>query len=196
MSPPALGGADRGQALKLLGAAQLALFMPLVALDRRMVASGGPGIIPFELAGTPERSRRMMESWGKAGRVAARRSLLLDYPYLASYSAFNLLACRAAGDELRQRGTGRLADAAAVVAPLQLVAGAFDAAENTTLLAILGGRDGRLPALARGFARAKFALLGLGWSYEALGLAGRLADEVRRRRRSRPHRAAVRVLGR
>ena len=178
---------DREQALRALGAAQLALLVPLVALDRRMVATGGPGIIPFELAGTPERSRRMMERWGESGRAAARRSLLLDYPYLAAYSAFNLLACRAAGDVLRRHGAAGLAEAAAVVAPLQLAAGAFDAAENTTLLAILGGRDGRLPALARGFARAKFALLGLGWGYEALGLAGRLVKRPRRLARLRSH---------
>ena len=35
------------------------LLVPLAILDRRMQATGGPGIIPFELAGPP-RSKRIL----------------------------------------------------------------------------------------------------------------------------------------
>jgi hypothetical protein len=163
------------RAVWALGAGQFALLVPLVALDRRMVRSGGPGIIAFELAGTPERARTIMDRWGPDGQSAARLSLLLDFPYLVTYSGLQLAACDAASRALRRRGATGLAAAGRVIGPMQLAAGAFDAAENTTLLAILSGRNGRLPALARAFASAKFALLTVGWLYAALGLAGHLA---------------------
>jgi hypothetical protein len=150
------------------------LLAPLVVLDRRMMHTGGAGIIAFELAGTPERSRRIMDRWGPEGRSAARMSLLLDYPYLVTYAGLQLAACGAASDALRSRGADILADAGRFIAPAQLAAGAFDAAENTALLGVLAGRSDRLPAVARAAARAKFALLALGWLYGALGLASRL----------------------
>jgi hypothetical protein len=155
--------------LWILGAGHVLLLAPLVVLDRRMRRTGGPGIIPFELAGTPELSRRIMDKWGPEGRSAARMSLLLDYPYLVTYSGLQLAACSAASDALRRRGATTLADAGRVIAPAQIAAGAFDAAENTALLGVLGGGSDRLPAVARAAARAKFALLMLGCLYAAVG---------------------------
>ncbi len=55
------------------------------------------------------------------------------------------------------------------------LAGGFDAVENTALLAILAGRDGPLPAVARACATAKFSLLTAGWSYLLLALANNAA---------------------
>jgi hypothetical protein len=169
-----LAASDRRRVFRVFGAGQLVLLVPLLALERRMRRTGGPGIIPFELAGSPERSRRILDRWGSDGQAAARLSLVLDYPYLVTYSGLQLAGCGAASDALRRRGARTLAAAGRVIGPAQLAAGAFDAAENTTLLAILAGRNGRLPALARGFASAKFALLAVGWLYLALGLGARL----------------------
>jgi hypothetical protein len=160
--------------LLVLGAGQVVLLVPLLALERRMMRTGGPGIIPFELAGTPARSRRIMDTWGSDGRSAARLSLLLDYPYLVTYSGLQLAACTAASNALRRRGAATLADAGRSIGLMQIAAGAFDAAENTALLGILAGRDGKLPALARAFATAKFGLLAVGWLYGGLGLASHL----------------------
>jgi hypothetical protein len=117
-----------------------------------------------------------MDKWGPEGRTAARMSLLLDYPFLVSYSGLQLAACNAASDALRRRDAKALAGAGPVIGRLQLAAGACDAAENTALLGILSGRMGRLPALARAFASAKFALSTVGWLYGALGLMARLAN--------------------
>jgi hypothetical protein len=139
-----------------------------------MMRTGGPGIIPFELAGSPERSRRIMEKWGAEGQAAARMSLLLDYPYLVTYTGLQVAACDAASQALRRRGAGILADAGRVIGPAQVAAGACDATENTALLGVLAERSDRLPAVARAAARAKFALLALGWLYAGLGLASRL----------------------
>jgi hypothetical protein len=64
-----------------------------------------------------------------------------------------------------------------VVARGQILAAACDVAENTALLAVLEGRRGRLPAIARACAAAKFSLLGAGALYVGLGL--RPGAEVR-----------------
>jgi len=45
-----------------------------------------------------------------------------------------------------------------------------DYVENTTLLLILSGRLGALPALARRAALTKFVLISAGWGYILLGL--------------------------
>jgi len=164
---------SRRRALAGFGGSQLALLVPMLALERKMRRTGGPGIIPFELAGTPTRSRRILERWGADGQSSARLSLLLDYPYLVSYAGLQAAICDAASDALREAGRSRLAAAGRLVAIGQLGAGVFDAVENTALLGVLAGRSGRLPSVARTCACAKFALLGLGWLYAALGFLSR-----------------------
>jgi hypothetical protein len=57
-----------------------------------------------------------------------------------------------------------------------LGAGVCDSVENAALLGVLADPDGRLPAVARGFARAKFALLRVVWLYAGLGLVAHLTD--------------------
>ena len=131
-------------------AATLATAVPMLELERRMKRAGGVGIIPLELAGTPERAQRILERWGDDGLRWARWSLVLDYPFLAAYTSFNVAAHRALG-------SGRAMVAA------QVAAGACDAVENAALLGYVTRRDERLPAVARAFASVKFALLGLGW---------------------------------
>ena len=161
----------RGRAAQLLALANAAVFVPVAVADRRMKATGGPGIIPFELAGTAERSERILSTWGEEGRAAARMSLLLDFPYLVTYTGLGVVGSAAAADALGDAGRDRLAQAGGVMAAAQVAAGAMDAAENTTLLQILRhGTGARRPARARAFARAKFALLYGVWVYGALGL--------------------------
>ena len=133
--------------------------------------SGGPGIIPFEVAGTREGAERIMRRWGPEGRAAARQSLILDYPFLVGYASLQAPTCAAAADAMRRRGWRARAAAGAAVSWGQLAAGGFDALENAALLGVLAGRRRRLPAVARACATAKFALIGLGWAYGLLGLA-------------------------
>ena len=153
---------------------QTALFGPMAGYERRMKAGGGPGIIPFELAGSPEAAERIMEQWGEDGRAAARESLRLDFLFLCAYTGLNVLGCAWARDQLDDRGWSSLADAGAVVVPGQLVAGACDAVENASLLGVLAGRSDRLPAVARAFALGKFAVLLVGWSYAVAGVVARM----------------------
>ncbi len=141
--------------------------VPLVLLDRRMQATGGPGIIPFELSG-PEGSTEILRRWGADGQRAARASLWLDFPYLLAYTTLNVrLTWRARGSgPLRRFGPG--------VAVLQIAAGACDAVENAALLGVVArGGDARLAAVARSAAQAKFAGLIVGWLYGAAALLHR-----------------------
>ncbi len=148
------------RSLVAFGVATVALLVPLAVLDRRMQRAGGPGIIPFEPVGTPERAAAVMGAWGEEGRRAARLSLLLDFPFLVAYSGFNVALARS----LRSSGW-------VVVA---VCAGACDAFENAALLGVLDGRGaGRLPAVARAFALAKFGLLSAGWVHAAARIATR-----------------------
>lgn len=138
--------------------------VPLVLLDRRMQATGGPGIIPFELAG-PQRSAEILRRWGAEGQRAARASLLLDFPYLVAYTT---LGVRLTLRVPRTRSLHRLGPA---VAAIQVAAGACDAIENTALLGVVArGGDPRLASVARTAARAKFAGLSIGGLYAATGL--------------------------
>lgn len=133
-----------------------------------MQRTGGPGIIPFELAG-PERSEPILRRWGIEGRRAATLSLVLDFPFLASYTALNLrLTRRAQAARGHQRQLApRIAEAA------QVIAGTCDAVENSALLVVIA-RDGdeRMARVAQLAAQAKFAALGIGWLYGAAALIG------------------------
>jgi hypothetical protein len=147
--------------LRIAAVASVSLLVPLSLLERRMRASGGPGIIPFELAG-PDRSGEILRAWGPEGRRAARYSLLLDFPYLVAYTTLGVGLTSRAGAALARRGYPALAAMAPLVASAQIAAGACDAVENTALLVVVSrGGDRRFASLARDAARTKFvALLG------------------------------------
>jgi hypothetical protein len=161
---------DRRRALWAIGGVTLMQLGPLLALQHRMKRSGGPGIIPFELAGTREKANRILEAWQDDGRAAARKSLILDYPFPASYSLMHALACSEAAETFNERRASKLAAAGGPIAWAQFLAAGCDYVENAALLFILAGRDGRLPQLARRAALVKFALLATGWSYMLLAI--------------------------
>lgn len=146
-------------------AATAGLAVPLVILDRRMQGTGGPGIIPFELAG-PGRSEEILRVWGEDGRRAARASLLLDFPYLVAYTSLGARLTGRARDAFARAGRGRAASAASTVVAIQIVAGACDALENAALLGVVvRGGDASLASVARAAASVKFAGLVAGWLY-------------------------------
>ena len=161
---------ERRRVVSALAAAVIVQLRFFRALERRMRDTGGPGIIPFELAGTPERARRITDTWGPQGRRAARLSLLLDYAFPPTYASLQALGCTAAADRCAASGRRALAAWGGSLAWSQLAAAGFDYIENTALLLNLAGRDGRLPGLARRAALAKFSLLFAGWGYMLLGI--------------------------
>lgn len=123
----------------------------MLEIERRLRQTGGPGIIPFELAGTADRASEMMGRWGIRGQKLARISLRFDFGYMLTYGAHTALLVNRA----RQRqGHGP--------AVLALVLGAIggDAVEGLSLLKVLDGNQVDLHARrARTAASVKFALL-------------------------------------
>jgi hypothetical protein len=65
---------DRRRVLRILGPGHVAVLVPLVALERRMRRTGGPGIIPFARA----KCALLVVGWlylalGLAAAVTSRR---------------------------------------------------------------------------------------------------------------------------
>lgn len=123
----------------------------MAVLESRMRATGGPGIIPFELAGSAFRAEQIMAQWGRAGERAARVSTWLDFGYMTTYGALAALLIDRAR---RRRGHPRVLTSAAIVA----VAG--DAIEGVSLIKVLDRKHVDTHARrARAAALVKFAAL-------------------------------------
>ena len=122
------------------------------------------GILDLELAGTLVRATHILDVWQSAGLTAsATVNLWVDFAFLVSYSTFLALALLAAARSLRRHDWTRTASAVTVLALGQWLAGALDAVENISLLALVGGaRSESLAALAAAAATVKFTLVGLG----------------------------------
>lgn len=148
---------SRRTALWASGAATVVVFLVLARLDGRMVDTGGPGIIDFELAGSETEAARILGAWGSAGRDAARASLWIDFLFLAAYATFGTLVAVALRDATTRPWLRAVARSAVAAMPL---AAACDVVENVFLLLVLGEHGpSSAPALAEAFARAKFTLV-------------------------------------
>ena len=137
--------------------ATLAYTAVMLVLERGMRKTGGPGIVPFELAGTAARAQEIMTAWGADGRRWALLSMWLDFGYMLTYGKLVGL--------LIERIRSRHGDPIAVqLLPIGAVLG--DAVEGDALLKVLGGVDLESNAsLARRAALTKFALLAVALAY-------------------------------
>ena len=165
----------RKRALIVSAIAMVVLGLILLAIDRDMTDTGGPGIIGLEVAGTQDRAQEILSEWGDDGTDAAKRSLWLDYAYILAYATFGVLAAAATRDLAERRGWRRMGAFGVAVVPFAAAAGAFDAIEDVGLLLVVNGHGGTLaPALAKACASLKFLLLGITIVYLVAGLVLRL----------------------
>jgi hypothetical protein len=160
------------------GVATLALLLAMSPSDQRMMDTGGPGIVPFELSGGQDRADEILSDWGEDGQDAARESLWIDFGFMLAYGTFLTLALLASRDLARERGWSRLAELGAVVVSFGALGAGFDALENICLLLTLGGTGSAFPLLATIFAACKFVLLAFAVSYLLVALAMRLGQRV------------------
>jgi hypothetical protein len=167
----------RGRALVLLAVAVPALLAAMNPAEQRMT-DNGPGMVPFELAGSADRSQEIQAEWGEDGRDAARQQLWIDYGFMLAYGAFLVLAAAAIRDLARSRGWRRLVAVGALAVPAGGIAAGCDAIENACLLLTLGGAGSWAPVIATLFATAKFALLLIALAYILTGLAMRLRGRL------------------
>lgn len=133
----------------------------MLMVERAMRKTGGPGIIPFELAGSAARADDIMTRWGADGQRAARLSLWLDFGYMLTYGTLAVLLVD---------GTRRRRGDPASLRLLVIGAVAGDAVEGISLLKVLNGADvGDNAQRARHASLIKFALLAVSLSYVAAG---------------------------
>jgi hypothetical protein len=162
-------GVKRWQGLIASGAATLLLLLAMSPSDGTMKENGGPGIVPFEVAGSQSRADEIMGEWGAEGRDAARESLWIDFGFLAAYGTFLTLAIAAVRERARRRGLRRLGAVGAFIAGFGAIGAGFDALENTCLLLTLGGAGSAFPFLAATFAYAKFFFTAIAVAYLVVG---------------------------
>jgi hypothetical protein len=166
-----LSAMTRRRGLWLLGIATAVLFLALAIIDRQIQESGGPGIIPFELAGSTDRATEILAEWGQEGKDWAKLSLYLDFLYLIAYGGFFALAVLAVRDATQRRGWERFARHGRWIAVLPLIAAACDAVENVGLLVMVEGyAETPAPMLATAFALGKFVAITITWIYLLGGL--------------------------
>jgi hypothetical protein len=172
---------NRKRLLIVVGVAMTAAAVAEILLDRRVMSTGGPGIIGFEFAATKARAAQILAEWGPKGRDAARASLIVDYAYMVTYGAFFTLAGLAVRDLARTRSWRRLAAAGTILPFFAAAAAGFDAVENLFLLLVLEGEGGgHAPTIATVCSTIKFTLITTAILYVLCGLALR----VRRRPRT------------
>lgn len=141
----------------------------MLVLESRLKQTGGPGIVPFELAGDASSAEDIMASWGRDGQRKARLSLMLDFGYMATYGMF----AAALVDRARRHQGHPPWLPAAMVVPV-----AADAMEGISLLKVLNGEHIAGNAQrARKAALTKFAVLAGGLAY-VIGSMLRDHDQV------------------
>ena len=159
----------RRRVLWIAGAAALLLWVFLVYQDGQIKQSNGPGIVSFEVAGTEDHAKDILEDWGARGRDDAWVSLYVDFAYLIAYSVFLAVGCTIASERLRRRGMRRIADIGPLLGWAMFAAGLFDAIEDVALLRVLDGHTATWPGIALYAAIPKFAIAGIGLAYVVLG---------------------------
>lgn len=146
------------------------LLLAMSPADGRMKDTGGPGIVPFEVAGSQDRADEIMDEWGDKGQDAAREQLWIDFGFLAAYGTFLTLAIAAVRDRARSRGLRRLAAIGGFIAGFGAIGAGFDALENICLLLTLGGAGSAFPLFAAIFAYLKFFFTTVAVAYLVVGV--------------------------
>ncbi len=147
--------------------------LQLPALGR--MAMQDVDILEFELMTTSAEAARLLTMLGPDGVGAARQQLFIDFAYLVIYGVLLWKGCRLLGRRAARRDVGWVAKLAPTFAWVGVVAAVCDAVEDVALLVVtFGYTDQPWPALASGYATAKFILLGLAVLFLLVGFVATL----------------------
>lgn len=170
-----------GAGRELVGWVVLVLGMAalqLPALGRMRMQ--GIDILEFELMFTSAEAMRQLAVLGDDGVAAVRQHLLIDFAYLVVYGTTLWKACRLLGGRAARLRRANVARLGLVFGWVAVAAAACDAVENIALLLVSYGLTSQpWPALASGYAVAKFSLVVLTLVFLALGLLATLAGRGR-----------------
>lgn len=151
--------------------------LPLSALIRAIIVTNTPlenptapyGMVSFQLAGSLDVSRTILNSWDQHARVLAALNLGIDYLYMVAYAFTIGLACVLLARRFVNHST-LLSLTGVGLSWGMLAALLLDAAENYFLIGLLMGEQQTLwPVLARWCALPKFGLVLAALAYLALG---------------------------
>jgi hypothetical protein len=127
------------------------------------------GIVSFEFAGELSRAHKMVELWGRKGRIAAGLSLGLDYLFLLTYAGSLGLGCVLIAQGVSMQSK-QLADIGVFLAWAILLAALLDALENYALIRLLLGSNLDFwPKVALWSAVPKFVIVAAGLAYILIG---------------------------
>ena len=149
----------------------LTLLTAMHSLDQALITQTAPrGIVSFELAGSIEKVRQILNEWGPKGKAYATLSLGLDYLFLIVYAVFISLSCV----RIARRLKSRFSPAAAwgmVIGWAQFMAALLDIVENYALIKLaFGSQHASWPPIARWCAVVKFGIVGAGLMYILSGV--------------------------
>jgi len=156
------------------------IVLVLTGLSGAYLAAGGLilgtdaaplGIISYELCGTVDGCRAILDSWNDEARVAARNNLIWDFPFLLLYSSTLALGVVGMGRRMHKL-RWRMARFAPAMAWAAWIAAVLDSIENIALWTMLASGPGVVSAgLAWICAAIKFLLLGVAIPYFFIGFA-------------------------
>ena len=127
------------------------------------------GIVSFEFAGDLSHAQKMVESWGRKGRIAAGVSLGLDYLFLLTYAGSIGMGCVLVARSVSKRAR-QLSSVGVLLAWALLVAALLDAVENYALIRVLLGSNLAIwPKVAKWSAIPKFTIVAAGLAYILIG---------------------------
>ena len=136
------------------------------------------GIVSFELAGSVENAKAILESWDTEAKIRAAFSLGFDFLFMVVYASTIAFGCGLASRVLR-RSNWPLANGGNVLAWGVLLAAFFDVIENMALLSMMFGPViSPWPEIAYGCAVIKFILVFVGIVYVIYGGVVGLVEKV------------------
>ncbi len=149
----------------------LTLLTAMHSLDQTLITQTAPrGIVSFELAGSIEKTRQILNEWGPEGKAYATLSLGLDYLFLIVYALFISLACIRIARHLKSRFSF-VAAWGFVLGWALFLAALLDAIENFALIKLaFESQHESWPIIARWCAVIKFGIVGVGLVYILSGV--------------------------
>lgn len=165
----------------LFSAMAVGVMVSEIRLDSFLTTDAAPqGMISFELAGDSSVARNIVESWWHMGQVYAALSLGLDYLFLVAYASSIGLGCVLVARNLPQP-LAIVSCVGTCLAWCQFGAALLDAMENYALIQVLLGSGHEFwPMAARWCAIPKFAIVGAGLAYVALGAVAVVITRTRK----------------